>query len=108
MPDCYKIKLRESGHRLVYRVDSGELVIVVLAAGKRERSEVYEIAGKRFNARPTEYRGRFSTGNEPDAFRSGLFLAGAGHEVHVVTSRQRYDDAAAGLPLRERIDGVQV
>jgi len=55
MPDCYKIKLRESGHRSVYRVDSGELVIVVLAAGQRERGEVYEIAGKRFNARPTEY-----------------------------------------------------
>ena len=37
-----------------------------------------------------------------------FFLAGAGHEVVVVTSCQRYDDAAAGLPLRARIDGVQV
>lgn len=37
-----------------------------------------------------------------------FFLAGAGHEVCVVTSCQRYDDAAAGLPLRERIDGVEV
>src|SRR3972149_1943544 len=36
-----------------------------------------------------------------------FFLARAGHEVHVVTSCQRYDDAAAGLPLRERIDGVE-
>ena len=37
-----------------------------------------------------------------------FFLAGAGHEVCVVTSCQRYDDAAAGLALRERIDGVEV
>ena len=36
-----------------------------------------------------------------------FFLAGA-DAVCVVTSRQRYDDAAAGLPLRERIDGVEV
>ena len=37
-----------------------------------------------------------------------FFLAGAGCEVCVVTSCQRYDDAAAALPLRERIDGVEV
>ncbi len=37
-----------------------------------------------------------------------FFLAGAGHEVCVVTSCQRYDDAAAILPARERVDGVQV
>src|SRR5512140_1118252 len=37
-----------------------------------------------------------------------FFLAGAGHEVCVVTSRQRYDDAGAVLPARERIDGVEV
>jgi len=37
-----------------------------------------------------------------------FFLAGNGHEVSVVTSCQRYDDAAAGLPLRERIEGVEV
>ena len=37
-----------------------------------------------------------------------FFLAGAGHEVCVVTSCQRYDDAAALLPARERVDGVEV
>ncbi|OGA36545.1 MAG: hypothetical protein A3G80_14070 [Betaproteobacteria bacterium RIFCSPLOWO2_12_FULL_62_13b] len=37
-----------------------------------------------------------------------FFLAGAGYEVCVVTSCQRYDDAAAGLLLRERIEGVEV
>jgi mRNA interferase RelE/StbE len=52
MPDCYKIKLRELGYRLVYRVNRDAVVIVVLTVGKRERSEVYEIARKRFNVRP--------------------------------------------------------
>ena len=37
-----------------------------------------------------------------------FFLAGAGHDVCVVTSCQRYDDAAADLPRRARIDGVEV
>jgi glycosyltransferase involved in cell wall biosynthesis len=37
-----------------------------------------------------------------------FFMAGTGVEVCVVTSRQRYDDAAAILPARERIDGVDV
>lgn len=54
LPDCYKIKLRDLGYRLVYRVERGEIVIVVLAVGKRERSEVYAIAGKRVNARSSE------------------------------------------------------
>jgi len=35
-------------------------------------------------------------------------LAAAGHDVHVVTSRQRYDNAAADLPEHELIRGVQV
>ena len=37
-----------------------------------------------------------------------FFLAGAGHEVRVVTSGQRYDDPAATLPPHERVDGVEV
>ncbi len=35
-------------------------------------------------------------------------LAGSGHQVSVVTSFQRYDDAAARLPSRERIREVDV
>jgi colanic acid biosynthesis glycosyl transferase WcaI len=35
-------------------------------------------------------------------------LAGAEHEVCVIASCQRYDDAAAILPPRERVDGVEV
>jgi colanic acid biosynthesis glycosyl transferase WcaI len=35
-------------------------------------------------------------------------LAGAGREVHLVTSRQIYDDPKAALPQRETINGVDV
>ena len=42
MKDHYKIKLRSAGYRLVYRVEDGRIVIVVVAVGKRERSAVYE------------------------------------------------------------------
>lgn len=47
MKDCYKIKLRGAGYRLVYRVEDERIVILVLAVGKRERSSVYEQAAKR-------------------------------------------------------------
>ncbi|NMZ54143.1 type II toxin-antitoxin system RelE family toxin [Pseudomonas lundensis] len=47
LKDCYKIKLRGAGYRLVYRVEDERIVILVLAIGKRERSLVYEQAGKR-------------------------------------------------------------
>jgi mRNA interferase RelE/StbE len=43
----YKIKLRSSGYRLVYEVVDDEIIIYVLAVGKRERNEVYEKARKR-------------------------------------------------------------
>ena len=44
MPDCYKIKLRSSGYRLVYEVIDERIVVSVVAVGKRERSDVYERA----------------------------------------------------------------
>ena len=43
----YKIKLRSSGFRLVYEVIDNELVIVVIAVGKRDKSKVYKNADKR-------------------------------------------------------------
>jgi mRNA interferase RelE/StbE len=43
----YKIKLRQAGYRLVYRVDDEVLTVTVVAVGKRERSEVYRTAKKR-------------------------------------------------------------
>ncbi|CAG1020602.1 mRNA interferase toxin RelE [Patescibacteria group bacterium] len=43
----YKIKLRDAGYRLVYEVRDNELIIVVIAVGKRERNEVYRLANSR-------------------------------------------------------------
>lgn len=45
--DRYKIKLRSSGYRLVYEVRDAEVVVLVIAVGKRERSEVYKAADTR-------------------------------------------------------------
>lgn len=45
--DCYKIKLRSSGYRLVYEVRDSQLVVSVVAVGKRERNLVYKTAIKR-------------------------------------------------------------
>ena len=39
--DCYKIKLRALGYRLVYQVIDAEVVVLVLAVGKREGDLVY-------------------------------------------------------------------
>lgn len=47
MPDCYKIKLKNAGYRLVYQVDDNRIVVIVVAVGKRENSVVYRVAGKR-------------------------------------------------------------
>lgn len=44
LPDCYKIKLRSSGYRLVYQVIDHE---VVVAADRREREQVYRKAAER-------------------------------------------------------------
>ena len=45
--DCYKIKLRGAGYRLVYQVREEEVVVSVIAVGKRERNAVYKAAVKR-------------------------------------------------------------
>ena len=45
--DRYKIKLRGVGYRLVYEVRDKQLVVVVVAAGKRERNAVYKAAARR-------------------------------------------------------------
>lgn len=43
----YKIKLKASGYRLVYEVIEKEIVILVIAVGKREKNIVYKKASKR-------------------------------------------------------------
>lgn len=47
MPDCYKIKLRQAGYRLVYRVDDDVVFVTVIAVGKRDKSAVYAAAAQR-------------------------------------------------------------
>ncbi len=46
-PDRYKIKLRSVGYRLVYEVRDRQLIVVVVAVGRRDRNAVYKAAGKR-------------------------------------------------------------
>lgn len=50
MKDCYKIKLRSAGYRLVYQVRDQELIVAVVAVGKRERNVVYLTAARRILA----------------------------------------------------------
>ena len=43
----YKIKLRASGYRLVYEIIESEIVVLVVAIGKRDKNLVYQKAIKR-------------------------------------------------------------
>lgn len=45
--DRYKIKLRSAGYRLVYEVQDGLLLVVVVAVGRRDRGAVYRAASNR-------------------------------------------------------------
>ncbi len=45
--DRYKIKLRNAGYRLVYEVRDKQLIVLVVAVGKRERNDVYKMAERR-------------------------------------------------------------
>lgn len=47
LPDCYKVKLRSSGYRLVYQVIDQEVMVFVVAVDKRERELVYRKAAER-------------------------------------------------------------
>lgn len=47
MPDCYKIKLRAAGYRLVYQVEDENVIVVVIAVGRRDRNAVYKAAAGR-------------------------------------------------------------
>ncbi len=42
--NLYKIKLRQLGYRLVYSVSDSTITVTVLAVGKRNRNEVYDLA----------------------------------------------------------------
>jgi mRNA interferase RelE/StbE len=50
MPDCYKVKLRTLGFRLVYRVCDDKLLLLTIAVGQRDKNAVYEAASGRLKA----------------------------------------------------------
>lgn len=43
----YKIKLRSAGYRLAYEVVDSQLLVYVLAVGKRDKSKVYDSLKRR-------------------------------------------------------------
>ena len=47
--DAYRIKLRDAGYRLIYRVIDDRLVILIVAAAKRDSSkkDVYQLGEQR-------------------------------------------------------------
>lgn len=47
LPDCYKIKLRAIGYRLVYQVDDKIVVVTVIAVGRRDKGSIYGAARRR-------------------------------------------------------------
>lgn len=48
--NLYKIKLRQLGYRLVYSVSDTTITVTVLAVGKRNRNEIYDLALSRKKA----------------------------------------------------------
>lgn len=53
LANCYKIKLRKQGYRLVYTVEDDALIVLVLAVDKREDLAAYKSAIKRLLAKLT-------------------------------------------------------
>ena len=51
MPDCYKIKLRSAGFRLVYQVLDDKLLLLTIAVGRRDKSAVYDLARLRMTTK---------------------------------------------------------
>ena len=47
LPDCYNVKLRSAGYRLIYQVIDQEVVVFVVAIDKRENEAVYRKASDR-------------------------------------------------------------
>ncbi|KAF2389882.1 MULTISPECIES: type II toxin-antitoxin system RelE family toxin [Pseudomonas] len=54
LPDCYKLKLRSAGYRLIYQVLDQEVVVFVVAIGKREREAAYQDAQERIGQQPAD------------------------------------------------------
>lgn len=41
--NVYKIKLRTAGFRLAYKVEDENIILIVLAVGKRENNKIYNL-----------------------------------------------------------------
>lgn len=50
MDNCYKIKLRRAGYRLIYRIEKDAAVVTVMAIGKRDKLKAYTAAQLRINS----------------------------------------------------------
>ena len=48
--NLYKVKLRQLGYRLVYSVNDKTVTVIVIAVGKRNKAQVYNIAMQRLSA----------------------------------------------------------
>lgn len=49
LTNCYKIKLRKLGYRLVYQVQDDVLVVLVIAVDRRDKDKVYQSATARIH-----------------------------------------------------------
>ena len=47
LKNCFKIKLKSSGYRLVYKVNEKEIILLVVAVGKRNNNDIYKTAKSR-------------------------------------------------------------
>lgn len=48
--NCYKIKLRQSGYRMVYQVQDARVVVFVISIGKRDKKQAYFEAQNRIKS----------------------------------------------------------
>jgi mRNA interferase RelE/StbE len=50
-PNAYRLKARSKGYRLIYEVEDQIVTVFVVAIGKRERGEVFELGLRRLRER---------------------------------------------------------
>jgi mRNA interferase RelE/StbE len=50
-PNAYRVKARAAGYRLIYEVEDKTITIFIMAIGKRERGEVFDIGIQRLRDR---------------------------------------------------------
>lgn len=49
LPDCYKMKLRSNGYRMLHQVFKLEIMMFFVAVDKRERDQVFRKAAERLS-----------------------------------------------------------